>query len=440
MLLLMALLALALALASLIPQIPAQAGGDPQAWLAAQPGVLAQRNSLARTLGLFDLYHAFWFRLLLALSGVVLFVRTVDAAELAWRATGRGRWSPAPLPSWSGHAPRMRLLSSLSPDQVLDRCQDFFERQGYGPLDRIDGPPGRLIAHRRAIFFWARPLGYGALLLAIAGLALSGYWGWQAETWRPLPGEIQPVGHDSPYSLRLDRFALKVDGQEGLQSYQSKVTWLAGDSPVQESTVGPGQPSSLGGVTVRQLGYLPVVELAAWDEQGRPLALQTADQDLPGAPQVQVRFLSDDDRPLVFITPQVRFLALAFEPMCSQGQPRLDVDLIREGGDGQQRLGSLTGNGEVTAEDLRLEVKLSYVPILRFDYRPGLELVLAGTILALVALIANTLGAPQILWLVVADHGGEKCQALVLALPGARARVRLIQASGRLQGVLADDA
>jgi hypothetical protein len=79
------------------------------------------------------------------------------------------------------------------------------------------------------------------------------------------------------------------------------------------------------------------------------------------------------------------------------------------------------------------------VPILRLDYRPGLELVLAGAILALLALLANTLGAPQLLWLAVADRGGEKRQVLVLALPGARSRLRLIQATGRLQGVLADD-
>jgi hypothetical protein len=333
----------------------------------------------------------------------------------------------------------MVLLSPLSLAQILDRSQAFFQRQGYGPIDRIDGPPGRLIARRKVLFFWVRPLGYGALLLAIVGLALSGYLGWQGEVWRPLPGETQPVGHDSPHTLRLDSFALRVDGQGQLQTYQSKVTWLAGESEVQESLVGPGQPSSLGGVTLRQLGYLPVVELAAWDDQGRPLTLQTADQDLPGAPQVRVRFLSDKDRPLVSITPRDRFLALAFEPACSQGRPRLDVDLIREGGDGQQRLGSLTGNGEVTAEDLRLEVKLSYVPILRLAYRPGLELALAGAFLALLALVVNALGAPQLLWLAVAGHDGEQHQILVLTLPGARSRVRLMRATGRLQGIVVDD-
>jgi cytochrome c biogenesis protein len=439
LLLLLALLALALALASLIPQIPAQAVGDPQAWLAVQQGVLARRGGLARVLGLFDLYHAFWFRLLLALGGVVLFVRTVDAAELAWRATGRGRWPPDRLPSWSGHVPRVRFLSGLPPEQVLDRSHDFLEKQGYALIERLDEPGRRLVARRKAVFFWARPLGYAALLLILAGLAISGYWGWQGEAWRPLPGESQPVGHDSPYSLRLDAFALKIDSQGRLQRYESRVTWLAGEREAREAVVSPGQPSSLGGVTVRQLGYLPVAELAAWDGQGRPLSLQTTDQDLPGAPQVRIRFLSADDRPLVFVTAQDRFLALAFEPLCSRGQPRLDVDLIREGGAGQQRLGSLTGNGQVTAEDLRLEVKLSYVPILRLDYHPGLELVLVGALLALLALIANTLGAPQLLWLAATDHGGEKSQVLALALPGARSRMRLVQATGRLQGVLADD-
>lgn len=439
LLILLALLALALVLASLIPQIPAQAVGDPQAWLAAQQGVLARRNGLARALGLFDLYHAFWFRLLLALGGIVLFVRAVDAAELAWRATGRGRWPPDRLPSWSGHVPRVHFTSGLSPAQILERSHDFFEKQGYTLVERLDGPQGRLVARRKAVFFWARPLGYAALLLVLVGLGISGYGGWQSEAWRPLPGESQPVGHDSAYSLRLDAFALKMDSRGQLQRYESRVTWLSGEQEAGEGVVGPGQPSSLDGITVRQLGYLPVAELAAWDGQGRPLSLQSTEQDLPGAPQVRIRFLSADDRPLVFITAQDRFLALAFERQCSRGQPRLDVDLIGDGGAGPQRLGRLTGNGELAAEDLRLEVKLSYVPILRLDYRPGLELVLAGAILALLALMANMLGAPQLLWLAVADRGGQDCQVLVLALPGARSRLRLIQATGRLQGVLADD-
>src|SRR5690606_26192083 len=88
LLVLMGLLALTLALGTWIPQIPPEESSDPQAWLAAQPGLFGQASSLVRTLGLYGLYRTFWFRLLLVLSGLALFVRAVDAAGLALQATG----------------------------------------------------------------------------------------------------------------------------------------------------------------------------------------------------------------------------------------------------------------------------------------------------------------------------------------------------------------
>jgi cytochrome c biogenesis protein ResB len=76
---LMGLLALALALSAVIPQMPPQARDDPQAWLAVQAGPVRQGGALLRSLGLLDLYHSFWFRFLLVLTGLNLFVRAVES-------------------------------------------------------------------------------------------------------------------------------------------------------------------------------------------------------------------------------------------------------------------------------------------------------------------------------------------------------------------------
>src|SRR5512136_2509962 len=83
---LLALLAAALILSTLIPQIPPDASTNPQHWLTLQPEALSPSNDLAQALGLYGIYNAFWFRLLLVLTGLALFVWAAEAAELAWRA------------------------------------------------------------------------------------------------------------------------------------------------------------------------------------------------------------------------------------------------------------------------------------------------------------------------------------------------------------------
>ncbi|MFN2225278.1 MAG: hypothetical protein ACK2UY_03205, partial [Anaerolineae bacterium] len=203
LLVLCGLLALVLALASVVPQIPPQALNDPQAWLATQPDPLGRRGSIIASLGLYHLYHSLALRLLLALTALVIFVRLVDAAELAWRASGHG------AADWPTYAPRVQVSSSLPIDELPERIGGFLGRHGYHYTRLSDQQPITWLASHRPALLWIRPLGYLALLLAGAGLAISGYWGWQDAAWRPLPGETHLVGHGTPYALRLDSFEMQ---------------------------------------------------------------------------------------------------------------------------------------------------------------------------------------------------------------------------------------
>jgi len=128
LLVLFGLLALILALGTLIPQIPAQASNDPQAWLSVQPGWLGQGNGLVRVLSLFDIFHSFGFRLLLALTALCLFVRTVEGVELAWRAMGRSPWMMSAFGFWGRRPPQIQVSSDLSPDEIEARLDTFLVR------------------------------------------------------------------------------------------------------------------------------------------------------------------------------------------------------------------------------------------------------------------------------------------------------------------------
>ena len=433
LLVLCGLLALVLALASVVPQIPPQALNDPQAWLATQPDPLGRRGSIIASLGLYHLYHSLALRLLLALTALVIFVRLVDAAELAWRASGHG------AADWPTYAPRVQVSSSLPIDELPERIGGFLGRHGYHYTRLSDQQPITWLASHRPALLWIRPLGYLALLLAGAGLAISGYWGWQDAAWRPLPGETHLVGHGTPYALRLDSFEMQMDEQGALEDFVSRATWLEGTVATGETVLTSRRPATFEGLALRQLGYLPIVEVQAWDGQGAALAMEAGGEVQPGTAEVEIRFLEADEQPLILIPAQERLLALVFEPMCHQGRPALHVDSVIEGGNERQRLATLTASGEVVARDLRLEIELTYRPVLRLDHRPGLGLVVGGLSVAVLAFLESWLALAWVMSIAAGAGGKDGSHIQIVTVPGVRARHRLSQVALRLQGALADD-
>lgn len=437
---LMGLLALALALSAFIPQIPPQARDDPQAWLAIQAGPFRQGGDFIRALGLFDLYHSFWFRFLLVLTGLSLFVRAVDSVEVARQATGRKPWTIGTFRLWGKTPPRTGLPSSMSVEEVMAQLDNLLGEQGYWWTTVTDQADSHRVAGRHRGVFWARPLGYVALLLALVGLAIAGDWGWHSDPWQPVAGELHAVGYGTPYIVRLDAFHINlVDGQR-LQDYYSEVTWLEDNRELGKDVVGVGRPARRQGVTLRQLGYLPVVRMRGQDAEGQPLVLETEEDVWSVAGEAEFRFSSIDAQPLVLISGHDLFLALSFEPMCAEGIPALYVDRIGGGGAERQRLGVLYESGWVYVDGLQLEVDLSFAPILRVDSHPGVGLVVAGMALVVVALLVNWIVPPRLAWIAVEPGTRSQTRIQILELPGAGANRRLLNLKSRLQEVLGNDA
>ena len=440
LLVLVGLIVLILAMGTLIPQIPPQARGDPQAWLALQTGLFGQGSGLVRTLGLFDVYHSLGFRLLLVLAGLCLFVRGVESAEVAWRVMGRTPWPPQAFDSWGNRPPQIRLSSTLSPDEVKARLDRFLSEQHtwWKEVSGLAGPS--LVASGRRPVFWARVVGYGGLLLALAGLAVEGTWGWQGEQWQPIPGESQAIGHGTLYSIRLDAFEMHTGDDPRLRDYPSEVTWLEGDAELERAAVGVGRPTRRGGVAVRQLGYVPFVRMRGWDSEGRSLVLETGEDVLSVTGEAEIRFGTPEAQPVVLISDYDLFLTLTFEPLCAEGKPALYLERIDTGGTEREAVAVLYESGTVSLDSLQLEVDLSLVPILRADYHPGMGLVVAGMALAVLALIVTWFLPPWMVWVTAGQGEKDRTQVQILALPGPGSFRWLSPLADRLGEVLADDA
>jgi hypothetical protein len=438
LLVLMGSIALALALGTLIPQVPQQLGGDPQSWLAVQSDIPGYRNDLVRTLGLFDLYQTLWFRLLLVLTGLVLFVWAVELADLARHATRRKNWTIGALALWARHAARIRLSSSLPPQDAQARIRDFLALHGYGCADVTAPPNPSLIAGRRKAALWARPLAHGALILALIGLFIVSTWGWQNEDWQPIPGDSRAVGHGSPYAVRLDAFHLQLGNNGQLCDCRSEVTWLEGDSVVRRDAAGIGESAALQGVAVRQIGYVPIVKVRAWDATGRPLTIQTTGEESGPHGELEIVFPSAQAQPHIFIPSHDLFLTLAFEPLCTTGRPGLHLVLLQAGGTERQPLGILYESGLVHFDDVSVNFDLAYGPILRVDYRPAMGLVVISLVIAVVALAAGWIASPELMWIAVEPDGEDAGVVQILAMPGTGSSLWLPRLASRLRKVLTD--
>lgn len=418
LMILLGLVAMVLAVASFIPQVPPSVHSDPQAWLVALPGLPGRVSGLLWALRLVDLAHAPWLRLLLALTGVVILVRMVDAADLAWRATGRPRWTAASFRFWAGHAPPQALSSSLSLDETRARLQQHLSAHGYRTAAVPDCAVASVVASRRSSAAWTRPLAYLGMLVALAGLYLVGTWGWQSEDWQPHAGEAHPVGHGTPYVLRLDAFGFG-QGETGQPiDPRSQVSWLQGETVVGQEVVRTGHRAMLQGLAVRQIGYLPAVKVRGWDEAGRPLVLQTEGEEAGIPAEAEITFPTAKAQPLLFLPRQEAFLAFRFDPACPGTQPVVAIDWVESDGSGRRTMQVISASGLIVADGLRLEVDLAYQPVLRVDYRPGMALALVGLVVALVASVWVWILTPRLVWFTIAPEEDGTIWVRAVALPG----------------------
>lgn len=426
LILLLGLLALAVSVSTLLPQIPSQAIRDPQAWLALQVDVTGPATGLIYALGLFDIYHSFWFHLLLAATGLTLFVWLVEAATLAWKANGQERWAGLDFVYWGRRAPRLSLSSPLSTTATLARLQQHLQQAGYKVAKVFDTLGPNQVAARRPLALWTEPAVFAALLVALIAASILLSLGWKTPDWQGVPGESHALDQGKAYLVRLDGVEGSRDEAGRTLDYLSSITWLKDGTIVGQDTLRPGHPASLDGVTVRQSGYVPVVRIRGEDSSGRPLGFQAEAEVLAMSSDIEVVVGPMDEQVLVLVLGHDRFLSLRSVPPCRQGISALELALLRVGHSGdngseQKAQVVLDASGQVQLEDLTLDVELDHRPLLRADYSPGMGVILAGLLVALAALVAGWLAQPHLLWIAVSTGSEDSTLVQVLALPKTRA-------------------
>ena len=272
-LILLGVLALAAALAGLVPQEP----NVPEAadrFLRTVPWLRA----VCETLGLFDVYGSWWFQGVLALLVIVLvacLLPRTGALIRHQRTIGR----PPEHARFPSMARRTEMATALAPDVALDRVRRVLARKAY----RLSAgnAQGQFVAERGFAREAGSLLFHWSLLLVIAGAAVSVGFGFRGQAiivegtrWVEdeatysfaAPGRFFP-GHKG-FALDVDRFDVAYRDDGAPADFVTSVGVVEDGRQVKHKLIRVNDPLVHGGFKFYQAsyGWAPVVRVAAGDE------------------------------------------------------------------------------------------------------------------------------------------------------------------------------
>jgi len=334
-LLLLGLLGIAVILGTIIIQKPmAQEGQIEQVYA---PQVV----SLLNALGLFDVFHAWWFILLLGLLGTNITLASIERFPQVWRLYAR--------PHFLADASYIRALpfqreiplGRHKPDEGMALAAKRFEDLGY-PARNESLRQGTLYVEKHRIVRLAPYVVHASLLIIFAGAILDGTYGYKGfVTLRPgmSTDVIEPL--TMPGVRRHLNFTLQCDGA-GMEAYPdgsprqywSQLVVLQNGREVMRKKVYVNDPLTYKGVRFFQASYEPtgvpqkLVMDASWMQDG-----VQKQQTIILAPDAPARL--NDQRAVVALVDFIPDYVLEGNQISSRSNmprnPAIHVQVIRAG-------------------------------------------------------------------------------------------------------------
>ncbi|MDH7486520.1 MAG: cytochrome c biogenesis protein ResB [Anaerolineae bacterium] len=388
-LVLLAGLALSLLGGSLWPQLPPAEAADPtlaSRWLNTTAARYGVWGTALRTVGLFDIAHALWFRLLLALLAFHLLLRAAEAAQAVAMALSGRR---PPLPST---ALPQEVTASLPPP-LAEAAQTMRARLAASGLcmirDEETATGVRLYAERGRPGLFAPLLANVGALLLLLGLFVNDAWGWQRANLLLAPGQETALGHDTGLSLRLETTA----GDDGQLLFRHE----RGESVARPLAF--ARPARYGGLSVYQTGDGPALVVRGQDEAGHPLALQPLSSAQTEADMVSLVFEQPQaERHLTAPEANLALRVVAQPTRTPADPPSWLVEAYR-GGSVQPILETAIGaESTLTVGDVRFELRPARYRLLQVVHAPGLALLLAGGLLLLLSTVLPLFWPAEQVW------------------------------------------
>ncbi|MBI4319667.1 MAG: cytochrome c biogenesis protein ResB [Chloroflexi bacterium] len=258
---------------SLLPQVPESIVGNSAEyarWLTTNVrpryGVFTHVYS---SLGLFDVYRVFWFKILLVTLIFNTVICTVNRLPALWRTT----FSPGVLAS-DGFLRNTALRSVLK-----------LKRPGVGAGDNAEAVFHTLSRKRYKIFFleengvthfYADKFGvfrlgtlatHFSLVVLMVGTLVGGMFGFVDDSAIVPEGQTYQVGFGESFSVRCDDFTAEFWDDGRAKDYYSDLTIIDGGREVLRQRIRVNEPLEYKGVRFHQAFYGPVANVEVKDSR-----------------------------------------------------------------------------------------------------------------------------------------------------------------------------
>jgi len=236
---------------------------------------------LLNAIGLFDVFHAWWFILLLGLLGANITLASIERFPQVWRLYAR--------PHYMADAAFIRALPfqreiPLGPHtagEAMGLAADKLEKLGYPPRPDVL-PKGTLYVEKHRLVRLAPYVVHTSLLIIFAGAIVDGTHGYKGfinlrpgtstDVLEPLttPGARRNLN----FSIRCDGAGMDAYPDGSPRQYWSQLTVLDEGREVMRKKIYVNDPLTYKGVRFFQASYIPtgtpreLVMEASWQENG----------------------------------------------------------------------------------------------------------------------------------------------------------------------------
>jgi len=224
-------------------------------------------------LGLTDVFHAWWFLLLMTLLAITITCASIDRWPQAWKRFSHSYRYPEP--HFRAVLPVQVKIPIRNPDQALDAAARAFRRAGLRPQRVVTNGQASLFAEKNRFSVFAVYIVHASLLLILAGGIVDGLVGYKSFVALE-KGQSTDVLELRDGTKKTIPFTLRCDGA-GQENYPdgsprkwwSKLTVLENGREVEHKEIVVNDPLVYRGIRFYQASYgstgkLERLVLKAW--------------------------------------------------------------------------------------------------------------------------------------------------------------------------------
>ncbi len=235
--------------------------------------------SLLNALGLFDIFHAWWFILLLGLLGANITLASIERFPQVWRLYARPHFLADAAFIRALPFQREIPLGAHTPQEAMDLAAHKLEDLGYRPRPDVL-PKGTLYVEKHRLTRLAPYVVHASLLIIFTGAILDGTRGYKGfVNLRPgmSTDVIDPLTEPGPrrhldFTVRCDAAGMEAYPDGSPRQYWSQLVVLDNGREVARKKIYVNDPLTYKGVRFFQASYVPsgvpskLVMEASWQE------------------------------------------------------------------------------------------------------------------------------------------------------------------------------